>query len=406
MAEFFMGKPSVRILGRIPHCRQRDHAKNKLPRSDNSTKQRPMSRSGSTRGVIIASLLLAAFHLLCRSAHAQVPNATNVLVVGIAVAPPFTIKNEDGTWGGLEIDLWRDIAAKLDLKYEFREMQLVPLLHAVADGEVDVAIGGLTVTGERERLFDFTHSFYSSGLGVAVGSHFGRRHLRPVVDALFSTGFLQVLIALVVLLVIAGSLVWVFERKFNPNEFGGRHTNGIGSGIWWAAVTVTGVGYGDKVPRTVGGRIVALICVFVGIVIISIFTGTVASLLTLSRFQSIVRGPEDLRKFHVGTMRGTTSEDYLRSIHVQARLYLSANDCLQAVARGEIDAFVFDEPVLKYLAPTMDGEVQVLPNIFDRQDYGIALPRNSPLLRPIDIALLDEISSPVWLTTKRRYLGN
>jgi polar amino acid transport system substrate-binding protein len=365
-----------------------------------------MSHSGPTRSVIIASLLLAACHLLCPSTHAQVPNATNVLVVGTAVAPPFTIKNEDGSWEGLEIDLWRDIAAKLDLKYDFREMQLVPLLRAVADGEVDVALGGLTVTGDRERLFDFTHSFYSSGLGVAVGSRFGRRHLRPVVDALFSTGFLQVLIALVVLLVIAGSLVWVFEREFNPNEFGGKHTRGIGSGIWWAAVTVTGVGYGDKVPRTVGGRIVALICVFVGIVIVSIFTGTVASLITLSRFQTIVHGPEDLRKFRVGTVRGTTSEDYLRSIHVQARLYPSAKNCLQAVAHGEIDAVVFDEPVLKYLAPTMDGEVRVLPNIFDRQNYGIALPRGSSLLRLIDIALLDEISSPVWLTTQRRYLGN
>jgi len=365
-----------------------------------------MSRSHRTHSVIFASLLLPAFHLLCGSAHAQAPNVTNVIIVGTTVAPPFSMKNEDGTWEGLAIDLWRDIASKLGVKYEFREMQHVPLLHAVAAGEVDVAVAGLTITGDRERLFDFTHSFYSSGLGVGVGNRLGGRHWRPVLDALFSTGFLRASIALVVLLVIAGAMVWTLERKFNPNEFGGSRAKGFGSGIWWAAVTVTGIGYGDKVPRTVGGRIVALICVLVGIVIISIFTGTVASLLTVSRFQSIIRGPEDLRRFHIGTVPGTTSEDYLRSMHIPARLYPSASDCLQAVARGEIDAFVFDEPILKYLAPTMHGEIEVLPSIFDRQDYGIAFPRNSSLLQPIDIALLDEISSPGWLTIQRRYLGN
>jgi polar amino acid transport system substrate-binding protein len=365
-----------------------------------------MSRVLSAHRVIATSLLLTVFHLLGGSAHAQATNATKVLIVGTTVAPPFSMKSDDGVWEGLTIDLWRNVAAKLGLRYELREMQHIPLLHAVANGEVDIAVAGLTITAERERVLDFTHAFYSSGLGIAVGSHFGHRRWRPVFDALFSTGFLRALIALAALLLMAGLAVWVFEGKRNPSEFGGSRTRGLGSGLWWAAVTVTGVGYGDKVPRTFGGRIVALICILTGIVIISSFTATIASLLTVSHFQSMIRGTEDLRKFRVGTVQGTTSEQYLRTAHVPARLYPSARDCLEAVARGEIDAFIFDEPILRHLAATMDGKVQVLPATLERQDYGLALPINSPFLRPIDIALLDEISSPQWPTIQRRYLGD
>jgi len=316
------------------------------------------------------------------------------------------MKSDDGVWEGLTIELWRNIATKLGLKYELREMEYVSLLHAVANGEVDVAASGLTITAEREHTIDFTHAFYSSNLGIAVGNRFAHRRWRPVFDALFSTGFLRALLALIVLLFAAGLAVWVFEWKRNPNEFGGSRARGLGSGLWWAAVTVTGVGYGDKVPRTLGGRIVALVCILIGIVIISSFTATIASLLTVGHFQSVIHGPEDLRKFRVGTMQATTSEQYLRAVHVSARLYPSAHECLQAVAHGDIDVFVFDEPILKHLANTMDGKVQVLSTTLARQDYGFALPINSPLLRSIDIALLEEISSPTWSSLEHHYLGN
>jgi CubicO group peptidase (beta-lactamase class C family) len=49
---------------------------------------------------------------------------------------------------------------------------------------------------------------------------------------------------------------------------------GIGIGIWWATVTMTTVGYGDKAPMTPGGRIVGLIWMFVGVITISGFTVT------------------------------------------------------------------------------------------------------------------------------------
>ena len=47
--------------------------------------------------------------------------------------------------------------------------------------------------------------------------------------------------------------------------------------MWWAIVTVTTVGYGDRYPVTAGGRTVAVILMLVGIGLIGVLTATVAS---------------------------------------------------------------------------------------------------------------------------------
>jgi voltage-gated potassium channel len=48
-------------------------------------------------------------------------------------------------------------------------------------------------------------------------------------------------------------------------------------GIWWAVVTVTTVGYGDVLPRTVGGKVIAIVVMLVGIGFLSVLTATIAS---------------------------------------------------------------------------------------------------------------------------------
>ena len=51
----------------------------------------------------------------------------------------------------------------------------------------------------------------------------------------------------------------------------------IGSGLWWAVQTVTTVGYGDHVPATVGGRLVASLVMLVGIGFLTVITAAITS---------------------------------------------------------------------------------------------------------------------------------
>jgi voltage-gated potassium channel len=85
-------------------------------------------------------------------------------------------------------------------------------------------------------------------------------------------GLFRVLLVALGLLIIGAILVMLFERNA-----AGSNIHNFQDAIWWAIVTVTTVGYGDRYPVSEGGRAVAVILMFVGIGLIGTLTATVAS---------------------------------------------------------------------------------------------------------------------------------
>ncbi len=83
----------------------------------------------------------------------------------------------------------------------------------------------------------------------------------------------RVLIAVVATIFLGSWLVLLFEE-----HAAGTNIHDYGNALWWAMVTVTTVGYGDRYPVTTeGGRIVAVVLMLVGIGLIGTLTATVAS---------------------------------------------------------------------------------------------------------------------------------
>ncbi len=85
-------------------------------------------------------------------------------------------------------------------------------------------------------------------------------------------GLFRVLLAATGLLFL-GAWVDLLCEKHAP----GSNIHSYGDALWWAVVTVTTVGYGDRFPVTPGGRAVAVILMLVGIGLIGTLTATVAS---------------------------------------------------------------------------------------------------------------------------------
>ncbi len=82
----------------------------------------------------------------------------------------------------------------------------------------------------------------------------------------------RVLIAAAVTLMLGAWLVLLLEENAK-----GSNIHSYPDALWWAIVTVTTVGYGDRYPVTEGGRAVAVILMLVGIGLIGVLTATVAS---------------------------------------------------------------------------------------------------------------------------------
>jgi ABC-type amino acid transport substrate-binding protein len=351
----------------------------------------------------LAALIAIALAVLASgTAHAQ---EQRHLVVGTKQTPPFAIKNADGSWTGLSIELWRQVAEQLHATFDIQEYDLNGLLDAVQQKKVDIAVAALTITAEREKLLDFSHPMFASGLAIATrpGSSGGAL---TAIKGLFTWDIAKLLGAIFVLLTSIGVLVWFLERGKNDAQFARHPVKGIAAGVWWSAVTMTTVGYGDKSPVTVGGRILGLLWMFSAIIIIAIFTATITTNLTVDRLESAIKGPEDLPRVRVVTVAGSTSAAYLDKRHITYKAMPSIVDGLKAVQVGDADAMVYDAPVLQYLVKTeLGGTVVVLPRVFERQAYGFALPDGSDLREQLNRALLTALATERWNDLVEKYLG-
>ena len=108
----------------------------------------------------------------------------------------------------------------------------------------------------------------------------------------------------------------------------------------------------------------------------------------------------------VGAVASTTGETYLQDHGIAYTSYKTALEGLRAIEAGEIEALVYDAPILRYLIHReLKGGLEVLPHTFNREDYGIALPKNSFLREPINRVLLAKIHGPEWQDLLHQYLG-
>ncbi len=83
---------------------------------------------------------------------------------------------------------------------------------------------------------------------------------------------------MLIVLYIAAAGIWYFEHAAQPDHF-----KSILHSLWWAIVTLTTVGYGDVYPVTVGGKVFTFILLMIGLGIVAVPTGLLASALATAR---------------------------------------------------------------------------------------------------------------------------
>lgn len=92
--------------------------------------------------------------------------------------------------------------------------------------------------------------------------------------------------ATVVLLYIASVGIYHFEHEAQPEAFAS-----VFHAWWWAVATLTTVGYGDVYPITTGGRVFTSIIVLLGLGIVAMLTGIVASALSKVKREADTNDP-------------------------------------------------------------------------------------------------------------------
>ncbi len=337
-------------------------------------------------------LMLAIAPLLGASQPAFAQSAQAELKIGTRVLPPMVVQNGNEI-NGFSIDLWNAIAGKLNVKTTYQTAPDVrSLLDLVRSGAVDAGIAAISITAAREAEFDFSQPMMSAGLQIMVrGKGKDAGDSNPLADLtvhIFSKAFMVWIGIALMMVIIPAHVVWLLERNHPSGLL--KHPAyfpGIFDALYWASTTLATQG-GDM-PRHWLSRLITVLWMFIAIVFVAFYTAQLTANLTVQQIQGTINGPDDLHGKKVAATRGSTAVSILGELRANVQEVASIDDAYKALDEKEVDAIVFDAPVLLYYAANDGkGKVQLIGQPFRKEDYGIAFRNGSELRKRVNNVLL------------------
>ena len=111
---------------------------------------------------------------------------------------------------------------------------------------------------------------------------------------LYKRRFFQVAAVTLAIVFVCSLAVFYFEHnKIEAN------IHSLWDGFWWAIVTAAAVGYGDRYPVSVAGRIIGILLIFSGVGLMSLLTATIASVFVERKIREEKGLENTIIKIHV-----------------------------------------------------------------------------------------------------------
>jgi ABC-type amino acid transport substrate-binding protein len=272
---------------------------------------------------------------------------------------------------GMAIDLWMVLQNRINLQTEYyRYTNLNQLIQDLEDEKIDVILTNLTVNYERAQRVKFTFPWYEGGLRIAVNTNV---HKSPPI-----TWGRYIFFALLFLAVMSGlSIPLMFVRKKIEPEFPKHMLEGF-SITFKDLITALKSG---KLPINVSAlktrwiwNIIIALWGLVGVGFIAYITSTITTIMTTSVLsQTAIESLNDLGNSRIGVVKGSIGEMVLEAggynlVHID-----TVPSGWNAVGKQEIDAFVYDAPVLEYANNMFPNKnVRLLDGLFHRERYAFA----------------------------------
>ena len=331
------------------------------------------------------------------------PLAAQNLTVSTVTRQPFSMVIDDKNTG-FSIELLAEIAQNLDSEISIvRHDSFSEMLNAVTSGTSDAAIANISITSAREQAMDFSHPIFSSGLRTLIP-------LKPdssfsLISTIVSWELFFAIIGAFGVLLAGGMLMWRLERN-HQDYFDKPAHEAMFPAFWWALNLVVNGGFEERVPRTPFGRIFGVLLVISSLFVVSIFVARITAAMTISAIESSVSSVNDLYGKRVGKVAGSTAEAFLQNRDLNGYALNDLSDVLRAFEDGDLDAVVFDSPILAYYVKTDGARFgQLAGPTFQHENYGIALPSGSELVEPINQALLELREDGTYAQIYRKWFG-
>ena len=330
--------------------------------------------------------------------------AAQVLSVSTVTRVPFSMV-EDGVDAGFSIELLQALSDALNWEFQINRMDgFSDMLGSVSDGSADLAIANISITSARETLMDFSQPIFESGLQIMIHSDAVRT---PSLWRAFLAPDLLIAIGIAfVMLMGGGMLMWLFERRSQP-YFDRPAKDAWFPSFWWALNLVVNGGFEERVPQTLFGRLFGVMLVLSSLFVVSVFVAKITSVMTVEAISGSVNSVNDLYGQRVATIEGSTAAGFLDRREIDYRGFDGLQPLLDAFEAEDVDAVVFDAPILSYYASHEgDENARLAGSVFLRENYGIVFPTGSPLVEEVNQALLALRENGTYDTIYRKWFGS
>lgn len=243
--------------------------------------------------LFISALILFCFVAGCGGVKKA--EGPKVLKVGTEVTfPPFEFREEGSKEiTGFDMDLIRAIGKKLDMEIQILDMDFEALIPAVKRGNLNLAIAGVTITPDRQKIVDMSDPYYTSGLCVVV-----------------------------------------------------------------------------------------------------------------SKGNTAIQKPEDLKGRTVGVQIGTTGEDKAKQLAGEmVRSFKSNEEVFRALKEKSVEAVIIDEPVARFFINRHHPDAVIVGQTFEKESYGIVMRRHGELTLKVNKALAELKQSGEYDTIYEKWFG-
>ncbi|XP_036077645.1 glutamate receptor ionotropic, kainate 4 isoform X9 [Rousettus aegyptiacus] len=281
--------------------------------------------------------------------------------------------------------------------------------------KADLAVAGLTITAEREKVIDFSKPFMTLGISILYRVHMGRKpgyfsFLDP-----FSPGvWLFMLLAY-----LAVSCILFLVARLTPYEWYSPHPcaqgrcnllvnqYSLGNSLWFPVGGFMQQG-STIAPRALSTRCVSGVCLFLHrwaftLIIISSYTANLAAFLTVQRMDVPIESVDDLADqtaIEYGTIHGGSSMTFFQNSRYQTyqRMWnymyskqpsVFVKSTEEGIARvlNSNYAFLLESTMNEYYRQRNCNLTQI-GGLLDTKGYGIGMPVGSVFRDEFDLAIL------------------
>lgn len=352
-------------------------------------------------------ILFAKSHAFAQSSanaeQATSNNTAKALKVGVAIGEPFAFISGN-EYHGIAVDIWQLIAEEQGLKYQYVPMgeHIDDAISKLAAGEIDVLIGPIIPTFERNKLADFTQPYFINQIGFVIPLK-GVNFLNAL-SSIFNSAISWGLIIFLLFTVIYLHLYWFYERLANPivpQAYG----PGIAKTFWIHTLDID-IGVLPTHLRTRQFRFLWLILVTL---FFSSITAAITSALTIAlsgKYQDYT-SLNDFRRKQIAAVISTAPYDISKVNGLNLVKVNDRDEAFHLLLNGKVDAYVDYYSISDYylIKQNLGDKLMMSGFILKRDFFAFALPINSPLRYPLNLKLNEHKEYGLLKEVCTKYFG-